>query len=74
MQGCCSYYLILSNTGVKVFFAKNREGAHLLPRINWMREKGGGGERGEEGVRRAPHFVLAYGPQRVNPALLAHTL
>jgi len=24
---------------VKVYSAKNRERAHLLPRINWMREK-----------------------------------
>jgi len=29
-----------------------------------------GGERGQEGVRRFPHFVLAQGPPpRVNPAL-----
>jgi len=30
--------------------------------------KGGKG-KGGEGVRRVPHFVLAYGPSRVNPAL-----
>jgi len=40
MQDCCHYNLTLGNTGVKAFLPEiEGGGAHLLPHINWMREK-----------------------------------